>query len=113
MREFVERLYVHTADSVWQRVSMKRRAQRFTNMARSIRSGNAVAPGFIRTAHGIRELEELTAMGVDVSEAAIAAQQGRLCEPEEVAKAALFLASDDASFVSGAHLYVDNCFSSV
>ena len=28
----------------------------------------------------------------------------------EVAKAALFLASDDASFINGAHLYVDNCF---
>ncbi|MBD2837773.1 SDR family oxidoreductase [Pseudomonas sp. JM0905a] len=74
---------------------------------------NAVAPGFIRTAHGIREMKELQAMGVDASEAAIAAQQGRLCEPEEVARAALFLASDEASFVSGAHLFVDNCFSSV
>lgn len=69
---------------------------------------NAVAPGFIRTAHGIRELHDLKAMGVDASEAAIAAQQGRLCEPEEVARAALFLASDDASFVSGAQLFVDS-----
>ncbi|AYF87830.1 SDR family oxidoreductase [Pseudomonas sp. DY-1] len=74
---------------------------------------NAVAPGFIRTAHGVREMKELQAMGVDASEAAIALQQGRLCEPEEVARAALFLASDEASFVSGAHLFVDNCFSSV
>ncbi|MDH4568019.1 SDR family oxidoreductase [Pseudomonas sp. BN414] len=74
---------------------------------------NAVAPGFIRTAHGVREMKELQAMGVDASEAAISLQQGRLCEPEEVARAALFLASDEASFVSGAHLFVDNCFSSV
>ncbi|MDH4554303.1 glucose 1-dehydrogenase [Pseudomonas sp. BN417] len=74
---------------------------------------NAVAPGFIRTAHGIREMKELQAMGVEASEAAISLQQGRLCEPEEVARAALFLASDEASFVSGAHLFVDNCFSSV
>lgn len=74
---------------------------------------NAVAPGFIRTAHGMRELQALQAMGVNASEADIAAQQGRLCEPEEVARAALFLASDDASFVSGAHLFVDNGFSSV
>ncbi len=74
---------------------------------------NAVAPGFIRTAHGIREMKELQAMGVEASEAAISSQQGRLCEPEEVARAALFLASDEASFVSGAHLFVDNCFSSV
>ena len=74
---------------------------------------NAVAPGFIRTPHGIRELRDLQAMGVAASEAAIAEQQGRLCEPEEVARAALFLASDDASFVNGTHLFVDNCFSAV
>jgi NAD(P)-dependent dehydrogenase (short-subunit alcohol dehydrogenase family) len=74
---------------------------------------NAVAPGFIRTPHGLRELRDLQAMGVAASEAAIAEQQGRLCEPEEVARAALFLASDDASFVNGTHLFVDNCFSAV
>jgi NAD(P)-dependent dehydrogenase (short-subunit alcohol dehydrogenase family) len=34
--------------------------------------------------------------------------QGRFCEPEEVAAAALFLAGDDASFVNGSALYVDN-----
>ena len=74
---------------------------------------NAVAPGFIRTPHGMRELEDLQAMGVDVSEEAIIQQQGRLCEPEEVARAALFLASDDASFVNGTHLFVDNGFSAM
>lgn len=74
---------------------------------------NAVAPGFIRTAHGMRELHDLQAMGVNASEADIAIAQGRLCEPEEVARAALFLASDEASFVSGAQLFVDNGFSSV
>jgi NAD(P)-dependent dehydrogenase (short-subunit alcohol dehydrogenase family) len=74
---------------------------------------NAVCPGFIRTPHGMREVEQLTAYGVDASEAAIKAQQGRMCEPEEVARAALFLASDDASFVNGAHLFVDNTFTAV
>lgn len=74
---------------------------------------NAVCPGFIRTPHGLREVEALTRYGVDVSEAAIAAQQGRMCEPHEVAAAALFLASDEASFVNGTHLFVDNCFSAV
>ncbi len=74
---------------------------------------NAVCPGFIRTPHGMRELEALTALGVDVSDEAIAAQQGRMCEPEEVARAALFLLSDEASFVNGTHLFVDNNFTAV
>ena len=74
---------------------------------------NAVCPGFIRTPHGLREVEALTALGVDVSDAALAAQQGRMCEPEEVARAALFLLSDDASFINGAHLFVDNAFTAV
>jgi NAD(P)-dependent dehydrogenase (short-subunit alcohol dehydrogenase family) len=74
---------------------------------------NAVCPGFIRTPHGLREVAELQKLGVDVSEAAIAAQQGRIGEPEEVAKAALFLASDEASFVNGAQLFVDNGFTAI
>jgi NAD(P)-dependent dehydrogenase (short-subunit alcohol dehydrogenase family) len=74
---------------------------------------NAVAPGFIRTPHGMRELKDLQAMGVDATEEAIALQQGRLCDPSEVAAAALFLASDESSFVNGTHLFVDNCFSAV
>ncbi|MBR8220362.1 SDR family NAD(P)-dependent oxidoreductase [Burkholderia ambifaria] len=74
---------------------------------------NALAPGFIRTPHGMRELKDLQAMGVDATEAAIAVQQGRLCEPSEVAAAALFLASDESSFVNGTQLFVDNCFSAV
>jgi NAD(P)-dependent dehydrogenase (short-subunit alcohol dehydrogenase family) len=74
---------------------------------------NAVCPGFIRTAHGVREVEALARYGVDVSDATLAAQQGRMCEPMEVARAALFLASDEASFVNGAHLFVDNCFTAV
>lgn len=74
---------------------------------------NAVCPGFIRTAHGLREVDLLTKYGVDVSEAALAAQQGRMCEPIEVARAALFLASPESSFVNGTHLYVDNCFTAV
>lgn len=71
---------------------------------------NAICPGFIRTPHGLREVAELQKLGVDVSEAALAAQQGRIGEPEEVAAAALFLASDDSSFVNGTHLFVDNGF---
>jgi NAD(P)-dependent dehydrogenase (short-subunit alcohol dehydrogenase family) len=74
---------------------------------------NAVCPGFIRTPHGLREVADLQKLGVDVSDAAIAAQQGRIGEPEEVARAALFLASDESSFVNGAHLFVDNAFTAI
>jgi NAD(P)-dependent dehydrogenase (short-subunit alcohol dehydrogenase family) len=74
---------------------------------------NAVCPGFIATPHGLREVRDLQALGVDVSEAAIAAAQGRIGRPEEVAEAALWLASDAASFVNGTHLFVDNGFTAI
>lgn len=74
---------------------------------------NAVCLGFIETPHGLREVRDLRALGVDLSEAAIAAQQGRIGQPEEVARAALFLASDESSFVNGAHLFVDNGFTAI
>lgn len=74
---------------------------------------NAVCPGFIETPHGLREIAELTALGVDASEAAITAAQGRLGRPEDIARAALYLASDDAEFVNGTQLFVDGGFSAV
>lgn len=74
---------------------------------------NAVCPGFVKTPHGLREVAELQALGVDTSDAAIMALQGRIAEPMEVAQAALFLASDAASFVNGTHLFVDNGFTAV
>ena len=52
-------------------------------------------------------------VGVDVSEAALKAAQGRFGQPEDVARAALYLASDDAEFVNGTQLFVDNAFSAV
>lgn len=74
---------------------------------------NAVCPGFIETPHGLREVAELTALGVDASEAAIKAAQGRFGQPEDIARAALYLASDDAEFITGTQLFVDGGFSAV
>jgi NAD(P)-dependent dehydrogenase (short-subunit alcohol dehydrogenase family) len=69
---------------------------------------NAVCPGFVETAHGLKEIAELDAAGQGWEEAGMAATQGRICYPEEVAAAVVFLASDDASFVNGNATYVDN-----
>jgi NAD(P)-dependent dehydrogenase (short-subunit alcohol dehydrogenase family) len=69
---------------------------------------NAVCPGFVKTAHGLREIAELDAAGQQWEDGDLAATQGRICEPEEVAAAVTFLASDEASFVNGHALYVDN-----
>lgn len=74
---------------------------------------NAICPGFIETPHGVREIKELTALGVDASETAIRSAQGRLGQPEDIARAALYLASDDSEFVTGTHLFVDGGFSAV
>ncbi|MCP4490280.1 MAG: SDR family oxidoreductase [Gammaproteobacteria bacterium] len=69
---------------------------------------NAVCPGFVKTAHGLREISELDIAGQAWEEGALAEAQGRICEPEEVAAAVVFLASDEASFITGNALYVDN-----
>jgi NAD(P)-dependent dehydrogenase (short-subunit alcohol dehydrogenase family) len=64
---------------------------------------NAICPGTIRT--------RLTADIVERVERAAKEGQGiplgRVGEPEDIARCALFLASDDASFISGAHIVAD------
>lgn len=67
---------------------------------------NAVAPGTIRTAR-VRQLSDEP--GGPEYLAAIERMHplGRLGEPSEVARAILFLASDDASFITGVVLPVD------
>lgn len=68
---------------------------------------NAVCPGIIRTPMGIQAIASLG--GEDVLEeiGRRAHPLGRLGEPEDVAKLVTFLASDDASFISGAAIPVD------
>jgi NAD(P)-dependent dehydrogenase (short-subunit alcohol dehydrogenase family) len=67
---------------------------------------NAVAPGTIRT-EAVRRLPEQPGGAEYVAEIVKNHPMGRLGEPEEVAKAIAFLASDDASFITGAILAVD------
>jgi NAD(P)-dependent dehydrogenase (short-subunit alcohol dehydrogenase family) len=74
---------------------------------------NVICPSFVRTQHGEHEIEQLREYGVLASENDVNAMQGRICEPEEVAEVALFLASDASSFVNGAELFVDNTFTAV
>jgi NAD(P)-dependent dehydrogenase (short-subunit alcohol dehydrogenase family) len=55
--------------------------------------------------HGLSPSEE--AHQAMIEDAAASIPLGRMGEPEDVARAALFLASDDSSFVSGSELFVD------
>jgi NAD(P)-dependent dehydrogenase (short-subunit alcohol dehydrogenase family) len=67
---------------------------------RRIRS-NVVSPGPINTPLASRQSVDVIARIVST------VPMGRMGEPEEVAKAALFLASDDSSFITGIELFVD------
>ena len=71
---------------------------------------NAVCPGFVKTNHGLKEIKELDEQGQNWNESDLYSVQGRICKPEEVASAVLYLASDESSFVNGTALYVDNAW---
>ena len=68
---------------------------------------NAVSPGVTETA-GLNELFGGGAQAESTKDyLAGLIPAGRVGQPEEIAKAVLFLASDDASFVNGVELFVD------
>lgn len=77
---------------------------------------NAVCPGTVWTQIVERQAKE---QGLDRSSADTAPAWGgacmlkRIAEPREVANAILFLASPDASYITGAHLMVDGGYTAV
>lgn len=74
--------------------------------ARGIRV-NAVCPGYIDT-------PMMRGLGEEVTNYLVGLHpMGRAGKPEEVAKAVLFLASDDASFITGTTLLVDGGYTAV
>jgi NAD(P)-dependent dehydrogenase (short-subunit alcohol dehydrogenase family) len=64
---------------------------------------NALCPGFVYTSL----TKKLTDDPATLKYLEDRHPMGRLAKPEEIARAALFLASDDASYVTGACLSVD------
>ena len=70
---------------------------------------NAVCPGFVHT-----PLTEVLVSNPEVySKLKDAHPLGRIARPEEIASVILFLASDEASFVTGANLLVDGGYTAV
>ncbi len=74
---------------------------------------NAVSPGPIDTP-GLRDLASSTGAGDQrLKMIASGVPLGRLGRPDEIAKAVVFLASDDSSYITGTELFVDGGFAQV
>ncbi len=74
---------------------------------------NAVSPGPIETP-GLKDLVASTGAGEErLKMISNNVPLGRLGKPDEIAKAVVFLASDDSSYVAGTELFVDGGFAQV
>jgi NAD(P)-dependent dehydrogenase (short-subunit alcohol dehydrogenase family) len=74
---------------------------------------NAVSPGSIDTP-GLSDLLASSDTGAQrLKMISSAVPLGRLGRPDEIAKAVVFLASDDSSYVAGSELFVDGGFAQV
>lgn len=65
---------------------------------------NCICPGFIETPMFSQVLDQLPDFKTDIQRQI---KLGRFGQPEEIASAALFLASDEASYMTGQNLVVD------
>jgi NAD(P)-dependent dehydrogenase (short-subunit alcohol dehydrogenase family) len=68
---------------------------------------NAISPGLIETPMVSKAPEQL------IQTAVIGVPMGRLGTPDEIATAAVFLASDDSRYITGTELFVDGGFAQV
>jgi len=74
---------------------------------------NAVSPGPINTP-GLNDLVASTGVAEQrLKSLSTIVPLGRLGAPDEIAKAVVFLASDDSSFITGTELFVDGGFAQV
>ena len=74
---------------------------------------NAVSPGTIDTP-GLSNLLASSEVGQErLKMVSNAIPLGRLGSPSEIAKAVVFLASDDSSYITGTELFVDGGFAQV
>jgi len=67
---------------------------------------NAVSPGAIDTP-GLSDLLASSEVGEQRKALSNSVPLGRFGTPDEIAKAVVFLASDDASYITGTELFVD------
>jgi NAD(P)-dependent dehydrogenase (short-subunit alcohol dehydrogenase family) len=74
---------------------------------------NAVSPGFIETP-GLKSLMASRAGGEERAKTMSGSVPlGRVGTPDDIAKAVVFLASDDSSYITGIELFVDGGFAQV
>ncbi len=74
---------------------------------------NAVSPGFINTP-GLNDLLASSEVGEErLKMLSNSVPLGRFGIPDEIAKAVVFLASDDSSYITGTELFVDGGFAQV